>query len=135
MTTNARTSDHPRKSRLEVLARAMCRRGTAVYLKTVLPTRCLPMPESRDVDEYLYVVHGALDVWIDGAHTALRAGKSLELPRGRTRKVDNFSGRPAKVLIVTSPPPSVEVVRRERGRAVDCVSAVVTPGTLHVALW
>ena len=123
---------------LGALARAATTRGTAVYLKTVLPTRCLPMPVSRDVDEYLYVVHGELDVWVDDRHTALRAGTSIELPRRRTRKVANFSGRPAKVLIVTSPPKSVNVYRRVPTQAdagtADNVCAIVSPGSVRVAV-
>jgi mannose-6-phosphate isomerase-like protein (cupin superfamily) len=129
-----------RAPRLEALAGTLGSASANVYLRTLLPTRCLPMPVRPRVDEYLYVVHGEVDVWVAQQHVKLRAGTSITLPRDVVHRVGNFSGRPAKLLIVASEQSRVHVTRRDDGeragrrQRADRVSAVVTPGAVHVAL-
>jgi hypothetical protein len=78
--SNDNGSEAPRPApRLEALATPES--GAKVYTQTVLPTRCLPISVRRDVDEYWYVLHGEIDVWVAGRHARLRAGMSVALPR------------------------------------------------------
>ena len=112
--------------------------GAKVYLHTLQPTRCLPRPVRRDDDQYLYVLHGELDVWVAARHARLRAGMSVVLPRNVVHRSGNFGRGPAKLLIVATRGGCVPVVRRVDRLGAPCaeggerIAAVVTPAGVDV---
>jgi uncharacterized cupin superfamily protein len=119
------------------LAHAAACSGAAVYLQTVLPAQQPRVELRRDADEVVYLVHGELDVWVGDRQRRLAAGMSVELPRNIPHRITNTSGRPAKVLIVSTPRDCAHAVgplETRRGAGAGGVAAVLTPGSVSVAL-
>lgn len=77
--------------------------GAAVFVTTVKPASGPLMHVHRDTDEFLYVLDGQLEVWIDGRHVSLTRGMSATLPRGVPHRFDNHGARAVTVLSVVTP--------------------------------
>ena len=57
----------------------------------------------RTAAETVYVLlDGSLDVTAEGATVTLEALDSVRLPAGTVRRVDNVSGAPAMLLVISS---------------------------------
>ena len=54
-------------------------------------------------DEYLYILEGRLDFWLNGTDTSATAGDLVRLPRGEPHGIFNRSGATAKSLFWVSP--------------------------------
>ena len=54
-------------------------------------------------DEYLYILDGRLDLWLDGDETTATAGDTVRLPMGQPHGIFNTSGAPATCLFWVSP--------------------------------
>jgi quercetin dioxygenase-like cupin family protein len=54
-------------------------------------------------DEYLYILEGRLDIWLDGNETSATAGDLVRLPIGVPHGIFNKSGTIAKCLFWVSP--------------------------------
>jgi quercetin dioxygenase-like cupin family protein len=54
-------------------------------------------------DEYLYLLEGRLDFWLDGEETSATAGDLVRLPMGVPHGIFNKSGATAKCLFWVSP--------------------------------
>ena len=54
-------------------------------------------------DEYLYILEGRLDFWLNGEETSATAGDLVRLPMGAPHGIFNKSGTTAKCLFWVSP--------------------------------
>lgn len=54
-------------------------------------------------DEYLYILEGRLDFWLEGEETSATAGDTVRLARGKAHGIFNKSGAPAKCLFWVAP--------------------------------
>jgi quercetin dioxygenase-like cupin family protein len=54
-------------------------------------------------DEYIYMLEGRLDFWLNGQETAATAGDLTRLPRGEPHGIFNKSDAPAKCLFWVAP--------------------------------
>ena len=54
-------------------------------------------------DEYLYILEGRLDLWLDGEETSASPGDFVRLPMGKPHGIFNKSGQTAKCLFWVSP--------------------------------
>ncbi|MFL5209293.1 MAG: cupin domain-containing protein, partial [Microvirga sp.] len=54
-------------------------------------------------DEYLYILEGRLDFWLDGQDTHANPGDLVRLPMGKPHGIFNKSGATAKCLFWVSP--------------------------------
>lgn len=54
-------------------------------------------------DEYLYILDGRLDFWLDGADTFAEPGDTVRLPMGKPHGIFNRSGGTVKCLFWVSP--------------------------------
>ena len=54
-------------------------------------------------DEYLYILEGRLDFWLDGQDTFANPGDLVRLPKGKPHGIFNKSGAVAKCLFWVSP--------------------------------
>ena len=54
-------------------------------------------------DEYLYILEGRLDFWLDGEETQASAGDTVRLARGLAHGIFNKSGATAKCLFWVAP--------------------------------
>ena len=54
-------------------------------------------------DEYLYILEGKLEFWLNGEDTAATPGDLVRLPRGEPHGIFNRSGTTAKCLFWVSP--------------------------------
>ena len=54
-------------------------------------------------DEYLYILEGRLDLWLNGTETSAGPGDTVRLPRGEPHGIFNKSGETAKCLFWVAP--------------------------------
>jgi quercetin dioxygenase-like cupin family protein len=54
-------------------------------------------------DEYLYILEGRLDFWLDGEETSASPGDLVRLPMAKPHGIFNKSGQTAKCLFWVSP--------------------------------
>ena len=54
-------------------------------------------------DEYLYILEGRLDFWLEGEETSASAGDTVRLARGKAHGIFNKSGATAKCLFWVAP--------------------------------
>ena len=54
-------------------------------------------------DEYLYILEGTLECWLDGTDASARPGDLVRLPRGEPHGIFNRSGAVAKCLFWVAP--------------------------------
>ena len=54
-------------------------------------------------DEYLHVLEGHLEFWLDGAHAAASVGDTVRLPMGQPHGIFNRSGSNATCLFWVAP--------------------------------
>ena len=73
---------------------------------TFPPDTFVPPHIHPDQDEYLYILEGKLDFFLDGADTQATPGDLVRLPMGKPHGIFNKSGRTAKVLFWVSPTPA-----------------------------
>ena len=85
----------------------MCRRASPSirfsWHATFPPGTFVPPHIHPDQDEYLYMLEGKLDFFLDGAETQATPGDLVRLPMGMPHGIFNKSGRTAKVLFWVSP--------------------------------
>ena len=81
---------------------------------TFPPETFVPPHIHPDQDEYLYILEGQLDFFLDGAETQGTPGDLVRLPMGKPHGIFNKSGRTAKTLFWVSPTRRHEGVGRER---------------------
>jgi quercetin dioxygenase-like cupin family protein len=70
---------------------------------TFPPETFVPPHIHPDQDEYLYILEGKLDFFLDGADTQATPGDLVRLPMGKPHGIFNKSGRTAKTLFWVSP--------------------------------
>jgi quercetin dioxygenase-like cupin family protein len=70
---------------------------------TFPPDTFVPPHIHPDQDEYLYILEGQLDFFLDGAETQGTPGDLVRLPMGKPHGIFNKSGRTAKTLFWVSP--------------------------------
>src|ERR1700752_1459368 len=70
---------------------------------TFPPETFVPPHIHPDQDEYLYILEGQLDFFLDGADTQATPGDLVRLPMGKPHGIFNRSGRTAKTLFWVSP--------------------------------
>ena len=70
---------------------------------TFPPETFVPPHIHPDQDEYLYILEGKLDFFLDGAETSATPGDLVRLPMGKPHGIFNKSGRMAKSLFWVSP--------------------------------
>ena len=70
---------------------------------TFPPETFVPPHIHPDQDEYLYILEGQLDFFLDGAETQATPGDLVRLPMGKPHGIFNKSGRTAKTLFWVSP--------------------------------
>jgi quercetin dioxygenase-like cupin family protein len=70
---------------------------------TFPPETFVPPHIHPDQDEYLYILEGKLDFFLDGAETQGAPGDLVRLPMGKPHGIFNKSGRTAKTLFWVSP--------------------------------
>ena len=70
---------------------------------TFPPETFVPPHIHPDQDEYLYILEGQLDFFLDGAETQATPGDLVRLPMGKPHGIFNKSGRTSKVLFWVSP--------------------------------
>jgi len=70
---------------------------------TFPPDTFVPPHIHPDQDEYLYILEGKLDFFLDGADTQGSPGDLVRLPMGKPHGIFNKSGRTAKTLFWVSP--------------------------------
>jgi mannose-6-phosphate isomerase-like protein (cupin superfamily) len=70
---------------------------------TFPPETLVPPHIHPDQDEYLYILEGQLDFFLDGAETQGSPGDLVRLPMGKPHGIFNKSGRTAKTLFWVSP--------------------------------
>jgi quercetin dioxygenase-like cupin family protein len=54
-------------------------------------------------DEYVYLLEGALDLWLDGERKHARAGDLVRMPRGIPHGLYNNTGDPVRCLFWVTP--------------------------------
>jgi uncharacterized RmlC-like cupin family protein len=54
-------------------------------------------------DEYLHILEGRLDFWLEGEETSATAGDTVRLARGKAHGIFNKSDAPAKCLFWVAP--------------------------------
>ena len=54
-------------------------------------------------NEYLYILEGRLDFWLDGQETYATAGDTVRLPMGKPHGIFNKSGQTVKCLFWVAP--------------------------------
>ncbi len=67
---------------------------------TFPPETFVPPHIHPDQDEYLYILEGQLDFFLDGAETQATPGDLVRLPMGKPHGIFNKSGRTAKTLVL-----------------------------------
>jgi len=77
--------------------------AAAVYVSTLVPRGGPPPHVHHETDEFVYVLEGALDVWIGERHARLSSGMSAVLPRGIAHRFDNLTSLPVRTLSVVTP--------------------------------
>jgi quercetin dioxygenase-like cupin family protein len=70
---------------------------------TFPPETFVPPHIHPDQDEYLYILEGKLDFFLDGADTQAGPADLVRLPMGKPHGIFNKSGQTAKVLFWVSP--------------------------------
>jgi mannose-6-phosphate isomerase-like protein (cupin superfamily) len=75
----------------------------AVFHLLAPPMSGPPLHVHSREDEWFYVLDGELVFEIDGARTTVGPGGSVWLRRGVVHRYQNFGGRDARLLIVTTP--------------------------------
>ncbi|MDB5590077.1 cupin domain-containing protein [Enterovirga sp.] len=70
---------------------------------TFPPGTFVPPHAHPEQDEYLYILEGRLDFWLNGVETSAEAGDTVRLPRGEPHGIFNKSGAPAKCLFWVAP--------------------------------
>lgn len=75
----------------------------AAFHLTAPPMSGPPLHVHSREDEWFYVLDGELVFEIDGERSVVEAGGSVWLRRGVTHRYQNFTGRDARLLIVTTP--------------------------------
>jgi len=83
---------------------------------TFPPETFVPPHIHPDQDEYLYILEGKLDFFLDGAETQATPGDLVRLPMGKPHGIFNKSGRTAKTLFWVSPTTTSTSCRRLRAR-------------------
>ena len=63
-----------------------------------------PIHVHADDDETVYVIEGELTAMVNGKTHRLTAGQSLFLERGAPHQLMNISDRPARYLLIDTPP-------------------------------
>lgn len=74
-------------------------------LIVTLPPGCVPIFDHvhDDIDHFVYMLDGALDIWLDGRQVHLTRGQSCFVRRGVKHRVANSETLPARLLLVSSP--------------------------------
>ncbi|NNM74986.1 cupin domain-containing protein [Enterovirga aerilata] len=70
---------------------------------TFPPGTFVPPHAHPTQDEYLYILEGRLDFWLDGEETSATPGDTVRLPMGKPHGIFNKSGETAKCLFWVSP--------------------------------
>ncbi|MDB5511890.1 MAG: cupin protein [Enterovirga sp.] len=70
---------------------------------TFPPDTFVPPHSHPEQDEYLYILEGRLDFWLDGEETSATPGDTVRLPMGKPHGIFNKSGQTAKCLFWVSP--------------------------------
>ncbi|MEA2861155.1 MAG: hypothetical protein QOC72_3194 [Methylobacteriaceae bacterium] len=70
---------------------------------TFPPDTFVPPHRHSGQDEYLYILEGRLDFWLDGQETYATAGDTVRLPMGKPHGIFNKSGQTAKCLFWVAP--------------------------------
>lgn len=76
-----------------------------VMFEFIIPAGAkVPVPHYHvEVDEALYGLEGITTSIVDGVKHEIHPGQSLFIPKGAVHYHDNFSGSPAKTLVVLTP--------------------------------
>lgn len=70
----------------------------------VFPPGTFVPPHSHTTqNEYLYILEGTLDLWLDGKEIQAVAGDTVRLPMNQPHGIFNKSGAPAKCLFWVAP--------------------------------
>lgn len=101
--------------------------GQYALLEAVVPPGGGPPPHrhSRE-EEGLYVIEGALTVYVDDQEVEATAGSFVNLPKGSKHWFHNHTKASAKMLILLSPG-GLEAMLREVGQAIGNVHDTI-PG-------
>lgn len=67
------------------------------------PGTFVPPHRHSTQNEYLYILEGRLDFWLDGTETSASAGDTVRLAMGEPHGIFNKSGETAKALFWVAP--------------------------------
>lgn len=70
---------------------------------TFPPGTFVPPHAHPEQDEYLYILEGRLELWLDGEDMSADPGDTVRLPRGRPHGIFNRSEATAKCLFWVAP--------------------------------
>lgn len=70
---------------------------------TFPPGTFVPPHVHPEQDEYLYILEGRLDLWLDGLELSSEPGDTVRLPMGQPHGIFNKSGAAAKCLFWVAP--------------------------------
>lgn len=85
------------------LAPEDCEGRYAVFHLDAPPMSGPPLHVHTKEDEFFYVLEGELVFEVDGVCHTVRAGGSVGLLRGTPHRYQNFTDKPARLLIVATP--------------------------------
>ena len=85
------------------MCRKTCTEHSFSWHATFPPDTFVPPHIHPDQDEYLYILEGKLDFFLDGAETQATPGDLVRLPMGKPHGIFNKSGQTAKTLFWVSP--------------------------------
>jgi mannose-6-phosphate isomerase-like protein (cupin superfamily) len=76
---------------------------TSLFHLTVPPMSGPPLHRHSREDEWFYVLEGEITVEVDGQRIVLNPNGSAFVKRGSVHAYQNFSTKPAKTLVMTTP--------------------------------
>jgi quercetin dioxygenase-like cupin family protein len=78
--------------------------GSSLSWHATLPDGTFVPPHIHPTqDEFVYMLEGRLDFWLDGKHSVAGPGDLARLPMGRAHGIFNRSGATARCLFWVSP--------------------------------
>ncbi len=73
-------------------------------LVTLKPHSSLPVDEPHNGEEFGYVLSGRIALYHEETRLDVRAGESFYFEADRPHRIENASGRPARLIWVSTPP-------------------------------
>lgn len=79
-------------------------RNLEVILGTVAPGGQAAPHFHSEAEQVVYILEGRIEVEMFGEQQIARTGEAVFLPTGQTHQLSAYGGKPAKVLVIYSPP-------------------------------